>query len=781
MSAVETKMSSSSSPVAPKRGGGAINNEKTTGSGSTTKSSNSYVAPKSGRGRPLRTVTDDEKTTSDCETKTASTCTTVASKKARGRPSIPAIDDGKATGSEGKAVPISPSVAAKRGLGHPNNSNKTIAGASKTASTTPTAATKRGRGRSLHISHSVSAVEYLKAWMMSPEHIAHPYPTKTEKTKMVADTGIFQQLDNWFAYTRKRHWKPPVDSTRGPGRPRETAFNDGAKAKRAGPTRKIALSDDNKTSGSGDDSKPASTSPAVAAKGGSGWPPQSAANKDRKDSNGKAAAFDYLKAWMMSPEHIAHPYPTKSEKAKMMADTGMELKQLDTWFVNNRKRYWKPQVGNKLQSSVGKTVSPSPLVAPKMGPGRLRKNSFNDDKKASGMASNPTPAKMRGPGRPRKSIPLAVRIVKKGNSDSNEPSLGDHTARKRARPPKCAINLENEMGGHNKNAGDGDKDEKQMSLKVSTNSKLPNAKPAADPTKWSTENGGNPRKNYKTASSEIEATSSSGGKRERVSTAKGKAWNTNQSNRIGAQALEYLTDWMTSPDHIVYPYPTDPEKAKMMADTGMELKQLNTWFSNYRKRYWKPRVAEKFQSTGSYSTSSSNGVQGKVKTIGDSRIQVQKSGSDAGSKPKSIGISQSKSPKRSPDRLRKHAIGSHNNTSNHYGSGDSVKKKTVLIRSAISIKGRSPPSEHAVASLNLESGGNAKHKSTMKRVIQSTTTFPKKAPNCPLKQFIGTKGNMARFCKRSQIDDASLNCRSCHGGRNGDFDEKRSSKSYGHS
>lgn len=51
----------------------------------------------------------------------------------------------------------------------------------------------------------------------------------------------------------------------------------------------------------------------------------------------------------MSPEHVAHPYPTEQEKAQIMAETGIELKQLTNWFVNNRKRYWKPRVEAKLQ------------------------------------------------------------------------------------------------------------------------------------------------------------------------------------------------------------------------------------------------------------------------------------------------------------------------------------------------------------------------------------------------------------------------------------------------
>jgi hypothetical protein len=53
---------------------------------------------------------------------------------------------------------------------------------------------------------------------------------------------------------------------------------------------------------------------------------------------------EYLKAWLMSPKHINHPYPTEKEKATMVADTGIELKRLNNWFVNNRIRYWKPRM-----------------------------------------------------------------------------------------------------------------------------------------------------------------------------------------------------------------------------------------------------------------------------------------------------------------------------------------------------------------------------------------------------------------------------------------------------
>ena len=84
----------------------------------------------------------------------------------------------------------------------------------------------------------------------------------------------------------------------------------------------------------------------------------------KKSTSLPPETVDYLKSWMMSPEHIAHPYPTEQEKAQIMQDTGIELKQLTNWFVNNRKRYWKPRVEAQLQGH-NKTKGVSPLLAGK--------------------------------------------------------------------------------------------------------------------------------------------------------------------------------------------------------------------------------------------------------------------------------------------------------------------------------------------------------------------------------------------------------------------------------
>ena len=45
---------------------------------------------------------------------------------------------------------------------------------------------------------------------------------------------------------------------------------------------------------------------------------------------------EYLKAWMLHPDHIDNPYPTEEEKAQIISATGIEKKQLVCWFSNNR-------------------------------------------------------------------------------------------------------------------------------------------------------------------------------------------------------------------------------------------------------------------------------------------------------------------------------------------------------------------------------------------------------------------------------------------------------------
>jgi len=93
---------------------------------------------------------------------------------------------------------------------------------------------------------------------------------------------------------------------------------------------------------------------------------------------------------MMSPEHVAHPYPTEQEKAQIMAETGIELKQLTNWFVNNRKRFWKPRVEAKLQKYPLPINTMSGTHVPASAPGGGLSISINQmNPKPQGAASFP--------------------------------------------------------------------------------------------------------------------------------------------------------------------------------------------------------------------------------------------------------------------------------------------------------------------------------------------------------------------------------------------------------
>ncbi|OWZ24631.1 Homebox and aldo/keto reductase [Phytophthora megakarya] len=63
-----------------------------------------------------------------------------------------------------------------------------------------------------------------------------------------------------------------------------------------------------------------------------------------------------LKGWMLSREHVKHPYPTDEDKQMLLKKTGISMKQLTNWFTNARKRIWKPMMrrehSRQLQSAM---------------------------------------------------------------------------------------------------------------------------------------------------------------------------------------------------------------------------------------------------------------------------------------------------------------------------------------------------------------------------------------------------------------------------------------------
>eukprot|EP00249_Psilotum_nudum_P007542 c20643_g2_i2 orf=420-1715(+) len=41
-------------------------------------------------------------------------------------------------------------------------------------------------------------------------------------------------------------------------------------------------------------------------------------------------------------QHYKWPYPTETEKSSLAQSTGLDQKQINNWFINQRKRHWKP-------------------------------------------------------------------------------------------------------------------------------------------------------------------------------------------------------------------------------------------------------------------------------------------------------------------------------------------------------------------------------------------------------------------------------------------------------
>ena len=53
---------------------------------------------------------------------------------------------------------------------------------------------------------------------------------------------------------------------------------------------------------------------------------------------------------------------------------------------------------------------------------------------------------------------------------------------------------------------------------------------------------------------------------------------------LGVEARRVLKSWVD--DHLEDPYPTVNEKNQMAQAAGLTIKQVNDWFTNYRKRHW---------------------------------------------------------------------------------------------------------------------------------------------------------------------------------------------------
>jgi hypothetical protein len=103
--------------------------------------------------------------------------------------------------------------------------------------------------------------------------------------------------------------------------------------------------------------------------GGGGKP----RNKSRRELPTGAVAT--LKAWLLSPEHFTHPYPTPQDQVMLMQKTGIDKKQLKNWFTNARRRIWKPMLKKQLeQGKLATTGTGGGVAVPGVVPGLMVAN-----------------------------------------------------------------------------------------------------------------------------------------------------------------------------------------------------------------------------------------------------------------------------------------------------------------------------------------------------------------------------------------------------------------------
>ncbi|KAM7483186.1 hypothetical protein LguiB_007769 [Lonicera macranthoides] len=77
-------------------------------------------------------------------------------------------------------------------------------------------------------------------------------------------------------------------------------------------------------------------------------------NKKKKGKLPKEARETMLDWWSI---HYKWPYPTEADKRALAEWTGLDQKQINNWFINQRKRHWKPSAADLNMMPFGVTDS----------------------------------------------------------------------------------------------------------------------------------------------------------------------------------------------------------------------------------------------------------------------------------------------------------------------------------------------------------------------------------------------------------------------------------------
>jgi hypothetical protein len=174
---------------------------------------------------------------------------------------------------------------------------------------------------------SKEACDVLRGWLF--DHIDYPYPSDEEKRQLAEKASLSMgQINNWFVNARVRIWKPMLESKDISQGSEEFIIHEETppsfkrrelrESEEGTASKKKKSQDDKKDGGSARGSLP-------------------------------KKAIEDLKAWLF--DHFHHPYPTEEEKIEMAKANTLTLTQVNNWFINSRRRIWRPLMDSSKSGS----------------------------------------------------------------------------------------------------------------------------------------------------------------------------------------------------------------------------------------------------------------------------------------------------------------------------------------------------------------------------------------------------------------------------------------------
>jgi hypothetical protein len=97
-------------------------------------------------------------------------------------------------------------------------------------------------------------------------------------------------------------------------------------------------------------------------------------------------AVEVLRKWLYA--HFDHPYPSDVDKEDLMKETNLSMTQVNNWFINARRRIWKPQKDQKEgKPEKEKVIVPAegkiPLFVPSKHPEEKRSKRTRPEQETS--------------------------------------------------------------------------------------------------------------------------------------------------------------------------------------------------------------------------------------------------------------------------------------------------------------------------------------------------------------------------------------------------------------